>query len=409
MPIVRQKCPISRKSRAGAPGRSLSGERGHPARVDPGGPSARRGREGPRSREAVPLRSPRSRESAGSDPSLVRNQVGVLCRETHERTAPRPAGEATRTGGEGRERMVVHTHDVLVTGGTLIDPRGGVVGALRPRNPGWPDHRGGARAAPRERAPVDRRDRQAGGARSHRHPRPRVRARHRKVRARSRSRRGPVRGHHPRRPGRPELHDHPGLPALRRGPGREPGPLLHLLLSRRRARGPPVPRALRPGRGERRAHRAGDRGEPRPRQGDQGPRGDRRRLALGGRGDQARQGDLPPDGGSRLRPPGAALAAQGRGRDRRRRVRARGRPPARRGRRPRPPLHPPSGRLRLRRDGEGPPDHRGSPRPRGQGGRRPRLALQLRHGAPRPRRRHPPPGPSGRTCTATTCGRPVRG
>ena len=155
------------------------------------------------------------------------------------------------------------------------------------------------------------------------------------------------------------------------------------------------PELYGPDGGERRAHGARDRGEPRPRRGIKSHAEIGGASRWGGRSDQARQGDLPADGGPPLRPPGAALAAPGTGwRSTPTPTFARSSPcstPATCSPIPSPAIRAASCPARRGRS------TRSSRRRSGAASRwtSATLALQLRHGAPRPRRRHPSLDPRG--------------
>ena len=208
--------------------------------------------------------------------------------------------------------------------------------------------------APGGRNERGRRRGQARHRRDDRHPRARLRARHRKVRTERGHGGGAVGIHHRGRPGRPELHDHPRLPALRRRAGLQPGAGVHLQLPRRGPGGPLLPRALRSRGRQRGPHRARHRRKSRHRQGREVARGDRRRITLGAGGRQARSAHRARGARSTLHPPRPALAHR-RSRDHRRgRVRPRACSRDGRGRRARPPVHPPPRGVRERGDRRSP-------------------------------------------------------
>ena len=167
----------------------------------------------------------------------------------------------------------------------------------------------------------------------------------------------------------------------------EPPALLHLLLSGRRPRRPSLSGPLRPDRRERRAHRARRQGKPRYRARHQGPCRDRRPVALGPRRHQDRPRHRRPDRPAALHPSGPVVAEPrrrpGAGR---RRTDPRTGADHEAGRRAGASVHPPSRRLRLQGRRRASDRVRGD-RARRAGRCRPRLAFQLRGRQARARRR----------------------
>ena len=68
-------------------------------------------------------------DSAIASPVVLVRWEYYAGRQSNARRRVRP-GRGPGTGGEGREQMVTHTHDVIVTGGTLIDPAAGRSGSF---------------------------------------------------------------------------------------------------------------------------------------------------------------------------------------------------------------------------------------------------------------------------------------